>query len=194
LSLALLQISKEFISNTGWGTFLYLVPILEKGLIGLIFNGKSGSGGVANDTNHPDRVLLKPFVRITDGSYHLPLEVSHTVDIIDDGKISNIIEKAVDRDVPPQGILLRGSKTFCSDDPSFFGLNLFEFRVASESRDLQELFTFEKDMDQSKSATDGPAVPEEFVDLMGVGIGGDVEVLRDLPKKKIPHAPPNEIG
>jgi hypothetical protein len=36
-------------------------------------------------------------------------------------------------------------------------------------------------MNQSKSATDDPAISEEAVDLVGMGIGGDIEVSRDLP-------------
>jgi hypothetical protein len=36
-------------------------------------------------------------------------------------------------------------------------------------------------MDQSKSATNDPAISEETVDFVGMRIGGDIEVSRDLP-------------
>jgi hypothetical protein len=48
-------------------------------------------------------------------------------------------------------------------------------------------------MNQSKSATDDPAVFKEGINLMGVSIGGNVEIFRDLSEEKIPHASTDEI-
>jgi hypothetical protein len=49
-------------------------------------------------------------------------------------------------------------------------------------------------MDQSKSATDDPAISEETVDLVGMGIGGDIEVSRDLSQEEITNTPPHQIS
>ena len=101
--------------------------MLEDGLVGLILNGKSGPGGMADNPDHSNRVLLKSFVWIADGSNDLSLEVSNSADIIDNREICNIVEKAIDGDVSTQGILCGRSKTVCPDKLPFFRLDLFKF-------------------------------------------------------------------
>jgi hypothetical protein len=49
-------------------------------------------------------------------------------------------------------------------------------------------------MDQSKSATDDPTISEETVDLVGMRIGGDIEVPRDLPQKQITNTSPYQVS
>jgi hypothetical protein len=167
--------------------------MLEYGLIGLVFNGESGSGGMADDPNHSDRILLKPFIRIANGSDEPSLKVSHSADIVYDGEICNIVEKAINRDVSSQGIFFRCSKTFLSDDLTFFCLNLFKFRSAPKRRDLDDLPPPKKYMDQSKSAADDPAVFKKGIDLMGVSIGGHIEIFWALSQEKIPNASSHKI-
>ena len=84
LSYTFLKISEELISNTRKGTFPYLFAMPDNGLVGLVFNGKSCSGGMADDSNHSDRVLLEPFIWIADCSDVMLLEVRHPSDVIDD--------------------------------------------------------------------------------------------------------------
>jgi hypothetical protein len=49
-------------------------------------------------------------------------------------------------------------------------------------------------MNQSESAADDPAVPKEGINLMGVSIGGHIEIFRDLPEEKVPNASANKIS
>jgi hypothetical protein len=49
-------------------------------------------------------------------------------------------------------------------------------------------------MDQSKSATDDPAISEETIDLMGMGVGGDIKVSRDLPQEEVTNASPHQVS
>jgi len=49
-------------------------------------------------------------------------------------------------------------------------------------------------MNQSKSAADDPAISEETVDLVGMGIGSDIKVSRDLPQEEITNTPPYQVG
>jgi hypothetical protein len=49
-------------------------------------------------------------------------------------------------------------------------------------------------MDQSKSATDDPAISEETVDLVGMGVGGDIKVSGDLPQEEITNTPPHQVS
>jgi hypothetical protein len=124
---ALAEFPQEFISKTRGGTSLYLFPVPEDRLVGLAFDGKPGSGGVADHPYHPGRILLKSFVRVTDGSDDVSLEVSHPTDVVYDGEVRNIIEKTIDRNVSPQGILRRRSKTVCPKDGPLRCLDLLKF-------------------------------------------------------------------
>jgi hypothetical protein len=49
-------------------------------------------------------------------------------------------------------------------------------------------------VNQSKSATDDPAVSKEGINLMGVGIGGYIEIFRGFSKEEIPDASADEIS
>jgi hypothetical protein len=66
--------------------------------------------------------------------------------------------------------------------------------MTSEGRDLDDLSTFKKDMNQSKSATDDSAVFKEGTDLMGAGIGRNIEVFRDLSQKEVTNTSSDKIG
>jgi hypothetical protein len=138
--------------------------------------------------------LLKSFIRIADGPYHPSFKIGHPADIVDDRKISNVVIKAIDRNVSPEGVFLRGSKTVCPDDVSILRLNLLEFRIASKGGDLHNLSTSEEDMDQSESATDDPAISEKTVDLVRVGIGGNIEVSWDLSQEEITNTSPHQVS
>jgi hypothetical protein len=48
-------------------------------------------------------------------------------------------------------------------------------------------------MDQSESAADDPAVFKKGIDLMGVSIGGHIEIFWDLSQEKIPNASSHKI-
>jgi hypothetical protein len=49
-------------------------------------------------------------------------------------------------------------------------------------------------MSQSKSATNDPAISEEAADLVGMRIGGDIEVSRDLPQEEVTNTPPHQVS
>jgi len=135
---------------------------------------------MADDPDHPDRILLKPFIRITDGADDPSLEIGHPADIVNYGEICNIVEEAIDRDVPTLGILLLCSKTVCPDDIPFFRLYLLKFGTTSKRRDLDDLPTLEENLNQSKSSADDSAVFEEIIDLLGVGVSRDIKVFWNL--------------
>jgi hypothetical protein len=96
----LFKISKKFIPDTGRGTLLYFIPMSKDGPVGWVIDAKSGSAGMTNNADHPDRVLLKSFIRISDGPYYPSFKIGHPAHIVDKGKVGNAVEKAVDRDVP----------------------------------------------------------------------------------------------
>jgi hypothetical protein len=166
----------------------------EDGLVGLVFNGKSGSGGMADDPNHSHRILLESFVGVADRSDDLSLQVGHPTDVVYDGEIGDIIEKTVHCDIPPKSILRRRSKTVRPNDIPFFCLDFLEFRSTPKSRHFDGLSSLKENVNQPESAADDPAVSKEGINLMGVGISGHIEIFRGFSKKKIPDASAYEIS
>ncbi len=49
-------------------------------------------------------------------------------------------------------------------------------------------------MGQPEPAADDPAVPEELLDLAGMRVRADVEVLGPAPEHQVSNAAPNQIG
>jgi hypothetical protein len=49
-------------------------------------------------------------------------------------------------------------------------------------------------MNQPESPSDDSAVFKKSIDLMGMSIGGNIEVFRDFSQEKVPDASPDEIG
>jgi len=190
----LLQIPDEFVPNARGGTFSYLLSIANDGLVRCLLDRKPGSGGMANDANHSNRVLLKPFIRVADGADDLSLKIGHSADIVDDGEIGDVVEEAVHGDVSAEGIFLGCSEAVRSNDLPLFRDRFFEFRVTAKRGDFDDLPSLEKDLYQSESAADRAAVPEEKIDFVRVGVGGDIEIFRGLPQKEIANTSSDEIG
>lgn len=191
---ALSQISKKFIPETRRGTLVYFIVMSKEGLMGWFVDGEPSPGGVANHSDHPDGVLLESLIRIADGPNDPSVKVGHSTDIVNDRKIGDIVEEPIDGNVPSEGILCRSTKAVSSNNISSLRLNLFEFRVTSKSRDLNNLPAFEEDMDQSKPTTDDPAISKEAVDLMGMGIRGDIKIFWDSTQEEITNTSPHKIG
>ena len=191
---AFFQFPEELIPDPGGGAFFYLFTVSHDGLTGLFFNMESGACGMADDPNHPDRILFEFFIRIADVPDHLSFEISLPAHIINDGEIGNIIKEAIDRDIAAEGILLRRAKAVGPENLPVISQCLFKFGVAPEGGDFHGFSAFKKDVDQPETAANDPAVFEEGIDLMRMGIGGDIKIFRDLSEKKIPDTSPDKIG
>ena len=148
---------------------------------------------MADNPNHSHRVLLKSFFRMTDSSDDLLLKIGHSTYIVDDWEICNIVKEAVDCNISAQGIFLRSPEVIRSNDLSIFGHGFFKFRVATKSWDLYDLSLSKKDLDQSKPTADDATVLEEKIDLVGVSVGGYIEVFRGLPQEEIADASPDQV-
>ncbi len=149
---------------------------------------------MADHPDHPDRVLLEPLVRGTDRSNDPSLEIPHAADEIDNGKIGDIVEEPVDGDIPSKGILLGCSETLRTNDMTFFRLHFFKLGTASERGDLDDFSPMKKDMNESKATADNSAVFEQGFDLVGMGIGSDIEISRCPSREKVADASSNEVG
>jgi hypothetical protein len=149
---------------------------------------------MADDSNHSNRVLLKSLIGVTNRSDDLSLQVGHPADVVQDGEICDIVEKAIDRDIPAQGIIGRRPKTVCSYDLPVFCLDFLKLRSTPKSGHLDDLSPLEKNMHQPESATNDPAVLKEGINLMRVSIGGHIKIFRSLSEEKVSNASADEIS
>jgi len=149
---------------------------------------------MTNGTDHSNGILKKPFVRVPDGPDDLPVEIGFPADIINDRKVSDIVKKAIDREIAPQGILRGCPETFCAKRFSGLCLNLFKFRPAPEGGDFNDLPTPEVDLDEPEPAADDAAVFKKGTYLLGMGIGGNIEIFWNPSEKEIPDAAPDQKG
>ena len=110
-------------------------------------------------------------------------------DEIDDSLGDRVVEKAVDGKVSPLGVLF-GRRV---DDPvgaSAVGVGT----VGSERRDFDLALGLGQsavDEHNAKGFADGASVinAEDFTDLLGGRIGGDIEVFGSQAQQSVPHAP-----
>ena len=65
--------------------------------------------------------------------------------------------------------------------------------VGAEGGDFDDLAA-EVDVGEPEAASDEPAVGEDLLELLGGGVGGDVEVLGDEPEEQVAHAAAREVG
>jgi hypothetical protein len=188
------QVPEEFVPNAGGRTGIYFFPVPGDGFIRLFLDGKSRSTCMTDHPDHPDGVLLVPFVRLPDGSNDPSFKVGHPANIIDNGKIPDVVKEAVNGDIPAEGVFLRGPEAVRADDLSLLRLLFFILRSASESRNLDNLTAFKEDVNQAKTASDNPAVSKKTGDFMGMGIGDYVKVFRDFSQKEIAYATSYQAG
>jgi hypothetical protein len=74
-----------------------------------------------------------------------------------------------------------------------WGVGIGVARHAAESGDLDNLFS-EQHVNQPEAASNQPRVPEQVMDLLGRGAGGDVKVLGFATQEQVAHAAANKIG
>jgi hypothetical protein len=96
-----LEFPQEFISKARGGTLLYFLPMPEDGLVGLVFNGEPGSGGMADHPDHSNGILVESFIGFPDRSDDPLLKVGHPPDVVYDGEVRDIIEETIHRDIAP---------------------------------------------------------------------------------------------
>jgi len=65
--------------------------------------------------------------------------------------------------------------------------------IGAESGDLDDLLT-KPDMRQSKAPANQPAVTEQVVDLLRLGISDDIEILGLTAQQQIPHPTADQTG
>ena len=159
-----------------------------------------------DSTQHPYRILDEPHFRIADRSHDAGPKILHAVHVVDDREGRDIVDERVDREVAPEGVLFGRAEGIVAVeqllarmrrwvgyrhaflDDFFAGLNL-----AAERRHLDHLRA-ELDVSQTESASDDPAVPEQLLDLVGMGRRADVKILGAAAEQQVAHASADEVS
>ena len=146
------------------------------------FNFKTKLRGKAHGTKHPQPVLAKPLRRIADRPDASSLKVCLPPDPVVQILRNRVEKQAVHREVPPQGILPGVGEAHAAGPPSVSVISLrpegghLIFVAVFQHHDHPELFAHR----------DG--FTEQPLDVVRLGIGGDVVVLWRLAKLGIAHA------
>ena len=174
--------------------------------------------GQHDRAQHANRILREPDIRIADAADHPRLDVVEAAGVVDDRERRDVVEDRVDREVAPEGVLLRRAKRvvaevqvrlvavaaarlLCLGDLGLLRrlgcrgrllLHLGLAQLPAERRDLDGLGA-ELHMSQTKPPADDPAVAEQLLHLVRVGRGADVEVFRTPTKEQVAHAAAHQV-
>ena len=152
---------------------------------------KIEQGGEPYSAEHANRVLAETDPGITDAAYQSVFQIPKPVDIIDDGKIGNIVKESVYRKITSKGILPGCAEGVVRSDRPAITIELGD---GPEGRDFDYLPPPEIDVGQAEPPADKAAVSEDLFDLVGVSGGADVEVFGFFPQQEIPDTPAYKVG
>ena len=74
------------------------------------------AGGELAGPHHAHRVLLEAHVGVADRADQLRLEIGDPADVVDDREVGDVVEQRVDREVAPEGVLLRRAEGVVAGD------------------------------------------------------------------------------
>src|SRR5262249_61329808 len=113
------------------------------------------------------RVLAEADVRVADGADEARLEVGEPPDVVLHLARFDIVEKAVDREVPAPGVLLRSAEHVVPANQDLVpGLQVHPLPgVAAEGRRLADLLP-EENVGQAEPPPDDAAVAEQVLNLL----------------------------
>ena len=162
---------------------------------------------------HPDRIFTEADLGIADRSHQPRAQIFEPVDVVDDRERRDVVEDRVDREIAAERVFFRraervvvmqrfrvargrrgsvgGRRGRCGDD---FLRDLFaRLHLAAERRHFDHLRS-ELDVRETEPATDDPAVAKEFLDLVGMRRGADVEILGPASEQQVADAASDQVS
>ncbi len=180
----------ELVQDAGGAAAHDLAPQEADGLHRILVDGEAQAGSQRHRPQHPNRILAEAHRGVADGADHFPLEVLKAAHPVDDRESGDVVEESVDREVPAEGVLFRRAEGVVAADErvAFFRLGL-----PAESRHLDDL-PAEAHVAEAEAAANDETVAKQFLDLLGMSGGPDVEVFGPAFQEKVAHSPPHEIS
>src|ERR1035437_3767129 len=127
-------------------------------------------------------IFAKAFLRRTNRADDFRAQIFFTADPVVDFLRERIVKKSVDSENPAQRIGLG-----VGENDFFRATAILVIRLGAERGDLKLLFVFNDDH-HAEFASDSDGAFEKFLDLLRLGVRGDVEILGFATKQQIAHA------
>jgi hypothetical protein len=148
-------------------------------------------GSETHTTKHANGIFSKTKIGIPDAPDDPFPEIFDPPHVVDHGEIGQIVEKGIDRKVPPESILPGSSERIVGHDGSVLHVELGN---SAESGDLDNLSAAEVDMGQPEAPSYETAVSEQLFYLVGMSGCAYVKVLGSTSQEKVSNAATYQVG
>ena len=149
--------------------------------------------GDTHRAQHAHRILAIAQLGVADQAQLTPFQVLQPANIIDDRKIANIVVEPVDGEVAAKSIFLQRSIDVVRKNPTtvvaFVGIT-----DRATKRGHFENFATEANVGDQKTTPHQATTAEQSANLLGLGIGRDVEILWRHASQQIAHAATDHVG
>ena len=165
---------------------------------------------------HANGILEKADVRIADRANDARIEIPQSADVVDNRKGRDVVKEGVDREIATERVLFWGAVGVIPiNEPisrrrgrDISAVVLGDFRTVRRVRQLEvtlrgghlfaergdfDDFGSELDVRQTEPTPDDPAVAKEFLDLVWLRRGADVEILRAPTEQEVADGTADEI-
>src|SRR5690606_40576774 len=113
--------------------------------------------------------------RIPNHAHDPVFQIGHAVVIVDDNLVQRVVIQRIKCEVTAGGVLFLAAKQVVAQDATVFVRKLAVGGRSTECGGFDN-FAPEHHMHQLETASDDACTPEQRADLLGCGVGGDVEV------------------
>ncbi len=141
---------------------------------------------------HPDRVLAEAHQRIADDAHAALAQIGHAVVPVEHRLGGRVVVQRVHREVAPRGVLLARAVDVVAQDAPGLLVHLAGRRGA-EGGHLDHL-VLEHRVHELEAPPDEPRAAHVLVDVLGEGVGRDVEVLRLHAEHEVAHRAADHVG
>ena len=141
---------------------------------------------------HPDRILAEAHQRIADDAHAALAEIGHAAVPVEDRLGGRVVVQGVHREVAARGVLLARAVDVVAQNAPRFLVHLAGRRGA-EGGHLDHL-VLEHRVHELEATADETGPAHVLVDILGKGVGGDVEVLRLHAEHQVAHRAPDDVG
>ncbi len=131
----------------------------------------------AHGAQQPQMILAKAFLRRTDGADDFGAEILLTADPVVDFFRERVVEKPVDREIAALCVGLG-----IGENHRFRAATILVIRLGAKGGDLELLSALDHDH-HAELAAHGDGAPEKFLNLLRLGVRGDVVITRFAPEQ-----------
>ena len=187
---------QELIKQSCRGYVLEKPQILGHRLANALVNLEIEFGRKTCSPEHSNRVLSQSFIGVADQHQAAALNVLHSIDVVPDTEIGDVVIQRITGEIAPPDILADAAiDIVAQDSPRVVVCDIRMLFIAlgsgTESGHFDD-FPAEADMRQPEPASDQPAVGKQGPHFFGMCVGRNIEILGMQLKQRIPYAAAHE--